>query len=423
MAHIVVLGGGIGGVALVYELRSHLSKDHVITLVSDSDKFDFTPSNPWVAVGWRKPEQIQVPLKPHLAAKGIEFIPVGAARVHPQDNRVELADGQSVAYDYLVIATGPALAFDEVKGLGPDAFTESICKTSHAVEAGEAFEAFVQKPGPIIVGAAQGASCFGPAYEFAFILDTELRRRKIRDRVPMTFVTPEPYIGHLGLDGVGDTKGLLESELRNRHISWITNAKIDSIEEGTAHVIEVNEDGTEKKRHDVAFNYGMILPAFKGIAAVQGVEGLVNPRGFILIDEYQRNPKFNNVYGVGVCVALPPVGKSPLPVGVPKTGYMIETMATATVDNIKLALEGKPPASRATWNAICLADFGDGGVAFIALPQMPPRNVNWAASGKWVHFAKGAFERYFLTKVKSGMTEPYYESAVLSLLGAHKLKP
>ena len=83
-----------------------------------------------------------------------------------------------------------------------------------------------------MVGAVQGASCFGPAYEFAFILDTELRRRRIRDRVPMTFVTSEPYIGHLGLDGVGDTKGLLESEMRERHIKWITNARVKAVEAG-----------------------------------------------------------------------------------------------------------------------------------------------------------------------------------------------
>ncbi len=73
-------------------------------------------------------------------------------------------------------------------------------------KAGAAFEEFCKKPGPIITGAVQGASCFGPAYEYTFILETELRRRKIRDKVPMTFVTAEPYIGHLGLDGVGDTK-------------------------------------------------------------------------------------------------------------------------------------------------------------------------------------------------------------------------
>jgi sulfide:quinone oxidoreductase len=81
------------------------------------------------------------------------------------------------------------------------------------------------------------------------IMDTELRKRKIRDKVPMTFVTAEPYIGHLGLGGVGDTKGMLESEMRERHIKWITNAKVDKVEAGMMHVTEVDEDGNEKKKH------------------------------------------------------------------------------------------------------------------------------------------------------------------------------
>jgi sulfide:quinone oxidoreductase len=56
------------------------------------------------------------------------------------------------------------------------------------------------------------------------MLDKELRSREIRDRVPMTFVTAEPYVGHLGLGGVGDTKGMLEHEMRQRSIKWITKA-------------------------------------------------------------------------------------------------------------------------------------------------------------------------------------------------------
>ena len=153
---------------------------------------------------------------------GIDFISKAASRLQPENNQILLADGESINYDYLVIATGPKLAFDEISGLGPDGYTSSICKTSHSRESNRDFDALVKEPGPVIVGAAQGASCFGPAYEYAFILDTELRKRKLRDQVPMTFVTPEPYIGHLGLDGVGDTKGLLESELRERHIHLIS---------------------------------------------------------------------------------------------------------------------------------------------------------------------------------------------------------
>src|SRR5690606_18185149 len=133
--------------------------------------------------------------------------------------------------------------------------------------------------GPVIIGAVQGASCFGPAYEFLFILETELRKRQMRDRVPMTFVTSEPYIGHLGLDGVGDTKGLLESELRERHIKWITNAKVKSIESCKMHVEEIADDGSVKKTSELPFAYSMMLPAFRGVDAVRGIEKLTNPRG------------------------------------------------------------------------------------------------------------------------------------------------
>ena len=256
-----------------------------------------------------------------------------------------------------------------------------------------------------MVGAVQGASCYGPAYEFAMIMDSDLRKRKIRDKVPMTFVTAEPYIGHLGVGGIGDTKGLLESEMRQRHIKWITNAKLDKVEPGKALVTEVDDDGKPKKTHELPFKYSMMLPAFRGIPALRGIEGLCNPRGFVITDKHQRNPKYPNVFGVGVCIAIAPLEQTPVPVGVPKTGYMIESMVTATALNIGALLRGKEATQEATWNAICLADFGDTGVAFVAMPQNPPRNVNWASSGRWVHVAKVAFEKYFLHKVRAGITE------------------
>jgi sulfide:quinone oxidoreductase len=187
-------------------------------------------------------------------------------------------------------------------------------------------------------------------------------------------------------------------------------------------VTEHDEDGKAKKEHELPFKYSMMLPAFKGIDAVFGIEGLTNPRGFILIDAHQRNPKYPNIYAVGVCVAIPPVEVTPIPTGTPKTGYMIESMVTATAKNLRAALDGKPPVEKATWNAVCLADFGDTGAAFVALPQIPPRNVNWFSHGKWVHLAKVAFEKYFMHKMKKGTTETVYEKLVMEALGIMKLK-
>ncbi|MBX3531961.1 MAG: FAD-dependent oxidoreductase [Rhizobiaceae bacterium] len=422
MAHIVVLGAGLGGTIMAYELRDAVGKEHKVSVVSMGTRYSFVPSNPWVGVGWREREAVEVDLDKVMGKRGIALHPQGASKVHAAEKRIELNGGGEIVYDYLVIATGPELAFDEIEGFGPGANTSSVCHIDHAVDSKAAFDRLVENPGPVVIGAVQGASCFGPAYEFAFILDKALRDARVRDRVPMTFVTSEPYIGHLGLDGVGDTKSLLESELRNHHIKWICNARVDKVTSDRVHVSEIAEDGSIARTHEVPQVFTMMLPAFRGVAAVRGIEGLTNPRGFVLVDKHQRNPKFPEVFAVGVCVAIPPMGKTPVPVGVPKTGFMIESMVTATAHNIARLVEGKEPDAEGTWNAVCLADFGDSGIAFIAQPQIPPRNVNWSASGKWVHAAKVGFEKYFLHKIRTGQSEPFYERLALKALGIDKLK-
>ena len=422
MAHIAIIGAGVGGLPCAYEMREELGNEHKITIINNRDHFQFTPSNPWVAVGWRKPNDISVPLKPVLDKKGIELIVDTVTELDAENNTLKFNSSEPLNYDFLVIATGPKLAFDEVPGSGPEGHTLSICTSEHAADAYAEFQKILDKPGPIVVGAMPFASCFGPAYEFAFIVDAELRKRKIRNKYPMTFITSEPYIGHLGLGGVGDSKSMLESDLRHHDIKFITNAKTTKVEQGKIFVEELNTDGSLLKEHEIDFDFSMMLPAFKGVDAISQVEGLCNPRGFVLIDDYQRNPKYNNIYSAGVCVAIPPVEATPVATGAPKTGYMIETMATAIVHNISHALRGKEPEKCGTWNAICLADMGDTGAAFVALPQIPPRNVTWYKKGKWVHQAKIGFEKYFLHKMRKGNSDSIFERFILKALGIHKLE-
>jgi len=422
MAHIVILGAGIGGMPAAYELRAALDRRHRITVVNALDYFQFVPSNPWLAVGWRERDAITFPIRPYLAKKGIDFVARRVQRIDAEGKALELEDGKRLDYDYLLITTGPKLSFDEVPGAGPDQHTQSICTVDHAQHAHAEYERFLKAPGPAVIGAMPGASCFGPAYEFAFIFSKDLQRRKLRPKVPITFVTSEPYIGHLGLGGVGDSKSMLESELRNSDIKWITNAKVTRVEAGKMFVSELDERGVLKKEHELPFTYSMMLPAFKGVDAVAAVEGLCNPRGFVLVDEYQRSKKYPEIFAAGVCIAIPPVEATPVPTGAPKTGYMIETMITAIVHNIADELAGRPATWKGSWNAICLADMGDTGAAFVALPQIPPRNVNWFRKGKWVHLAKVAYEKYFLFKMKSGSSEPVYEKHVLKLLGIERLE-
>ncbi|WP_137939555.1 FAD-dependent oxidoreductase [Chitinivorax sp. B] len=422
MAHIVILGAGTGGMPAAYELREKLTLSHRITVVNAVDYFQFVPSNPWVAIGWRKRNDITFPIRPYLANKGIDFIAQSVSQIDAARNTLTLANGQHVHYDYLIITTGPKLAFDDIPGCGPAGFTQSICHVDHAEQTYAHYLTLLTQPGPVVIGALPGASCFGPAYEFAFILNMDLKRRKLRKHVPITFVTSEPYIGHLGLGGVGDSKTMMESAFRQHDIKWITNAQVTRVEAGVMHLSELDPQGQAVREHALPFAFSMMLPPFKGVDAVTGVTGLCNPRGFVLVDEYQRSLAYRNIFAAGVCIAIPPVEVTPVPTGAPKTGYMIETMVSAIAHNIAAELAGLPARAKGSWNAICLADLGNTGAAFVALPQIPPRNVNWFKTGRWVHVAKVAFEKYFIYKMKHGTSEPIYEKYMLKMLGIERLE-
>jgi len=426
MAHIVVIGASTGGLPFAYDIKKTLGNTHKVTVISNNPNFNFIPSNPWVAVGWRSESDISFELEPRLKRKGINLIVGEATEIKPDDNQVMVGE-QTVDYDYLVLATGPKLAFDEVEGLGPDGHSVSICTTAHAKVASDDWEKFCNNGGgPIVVGAVQGASCFGPAYEFATIMDTDLKKRGIRDKCPITFVTAEPYIGHLGLGGVGDSKGLLESEFRHRHIKWITNAKISLVEADKVTVEQVDDNGKTIKTHEVETKHTMMLPAFKGVDAVAKLAevdpGYVNPRGFVMVNDYQQSPVKDNIFSLGVNIAIPPVEATPVMCGTPKTGYMIESMVTAIVHNIEEMIAGEAPTHHPTWNAVCIADMGDTGAAFVAMPQIPPRNVTWAKKGKMMHLAKIAFEKFFIRNMKTGNSEPSYQKYIFKMLGIERLK-
>ena len=304
-----------------------------------------------------------------------------------------------------------------------DGHTQSICHIDHAEATKAVFDKLVANPGPVIIGAAQGASCFGPAYEFLFILETALRRAKVRDRVPMTFVTPEPYIGHLGLDGVGDTKGLLESQMRDKHIKWMTSTRVKKVEDGHMFVEEIADDGSVKAEKDLPFAFSMMLPAFRGIKPVAGIEGLSNPRGFTIVDKHQQNPKYPNIFAVGVCVAIPPMGPTPVPCGVPKTGFMIESHGHRhRPQHRQPRARARSPTRSAPGTPSAWPISATGASPLSPNPRSRRATSTGRPSGKWVHLAKVGFEKYFIRKLRKGTSEPFYESLALKVLGIDKLK-
>lgn len=398
MTHVVILGAGIAGVTAAYALKAKLGPNDQVTVVSDKPYFHFVPSNPWVAMGWRERDDIAFPIGPHLEARGIKFVHSGVKRLQPDVIQVDLENGDVLFYDYLLIATGVVGMSDAIPGLAEH--THSVLHLEQAEKALAAYRDFVRHPGPIVIGAAPGASVLGPLYEYAFLVDADLKRRNIRDRVPITLVTPEPWPGHLGLGGEGSSRGAVTAALMDTRISAICNARTVRIERDTIEIEELDAAGNVKQRHSLPYAYSVYWPAFGGVPGVRGARGLVDDRGLVVVDEYLRNPGFPNVFALGACVAQPPVEPTPVPVGAPDSVYSITRAGEIVVQNILATMADAPLTSHVPQRAKWLTDMGTNGASYLSEPQVPLRDINWMRQGRWVHQAKVDFEKYFVNKVR-----------------------
>lgn len=418
----LILGGSFAGLTVAHDLRRLLKGQHDVTIIDRSDKFIYIPSLIWVPFGRRSEKQISFPLRPTLESKGIRFLHAEADKIDVENKSVtytlksEPSKTGEIKYDYLVIATGPHVEFESVKGLGPDnGYTQSVCDMHHSLEAKDAWDEFVKSPGPVIVGATQGAACYGAAYEFVFNLEYFARKAGIRNKTPVTYITSEPFAGHFGIGGLKHGQAMTEAFFKMEHIDWVVNGVIDEVgpscvrfKQGQLHKAK---DGSVTDIADqcLPFRYSMIIPPFLGVKIVRDA-GLGNGRGFVPVNDYFQHVDHPEIYGAGVSVAVASADATACSAGcaVPKTGYISEVMARYTAINITKSIQGQPlvPKPTADIDAKCVLDAGNMGIIMFTDRVYTPksRKHQILIPGPWAHWLKIVFEQYFLWKLKAGYT-------------------
>ncbi|MBU2539370.1 MAG: FAD-dependent oxidoreductase [Proteobacteria bacterium] len=389
---VLVLGGSFGGLTAAFEVKRRLGEHIDVTVISKDDRFVFLPSLPWLVTGHRQAAALTLPLSDILTSRKIHFVHGTACGIDPVRMQVT-TETETHNYDYLVIATGPHLACEEIPGLGPkQGHTHCIFTLEYAQRSREAWQKLLANPGPIVLGSTQMASCFGPYYELAFELDQELRRRRMRHKVPITYLTSESCLGHMGIGGLGASRRFIEDEFAKRDINAVVSHAVTEVEPESIHL----DNGSR-----LPFKLAMLAPPFKGVA---GVAHLGNPRGFIPVDSHYRHQQYANIYAVGVAVAMAPREPTPVPTGVPKTGHMTVRMAKTAAFNIAADCNNTAPLAIEDLNVLCLMGMGKTGALMFADPILPPRQRSLLKQGRWVPWAKAGLERYFLWKMRHGLS-------------------
>jgi len=397
MGSAIVVGSGYAGLAAALELRSRLPASLTVTVVSPGDQFIFFPSLIWVVQGERELTDISFPIRPALEKAGITFIQARLDRINADENSITLSDGQELPFERLLIATGGEWDWGNTPGLQPkpQGYTTSMLTPSASLDARDDWRTLLANPGPIVIGLDMNASLYGAAYEFALNLDIALSKAGVREKSQITFITPEPYLGHFGHDGLGNSRQIIEGAFASQNINYVTEAQIDHIEDDS--VVLGNMQARLPSR------FTMIVPPYRGIKPVRDVSNLGDEDGRVPVDASYRSQNFPNIFAAGAAVQLKSQVKTLLPCGVFIPGTASAEMGRIAAANIAadLGYGERVEKSAKTMKSFYVFDSAGHGL-FMSLGPQSWLNVQLNVPGPWGHWAKIMTEKYQMWQLQTG---------------------
>lgn len=391
--HVVIAGGGFAGLGAAYTLRTRLRPEDRVTVIDPSGRFVFAPSLVWAVLG-RSLYHGSFALDYALGTKGIAYRRTTVRRIDAEES-VVVTDDDELAYDRLIIATGGRPDTAAIPDLaGEFRSAHWIVGEESAVDVRATLRRVVEDPGPVVIGAAQGATYFSGAYELILAFDTILRRQGIRTRVPLTFVTSEPYLGHLGF-GQEATRARLTALFAERDIAQRTGATIERV---GSHEVVLDTGESLPARTSI------IMPPFTGAADIWKSPGLTDERGIVPVSERYQHNAYPDIYAAGVASTfaqpIPPLRER----RAPHTGYLSIRMGQVAAANVAASLGCGPPAARPLPYVLDMRML-DGGSVGLLLASWGTRELRNAAvvlSHGVAHTLKGLQERYLVWRLRTG---------------------
>ena len=398
----MILGGGTGGTLAANRLRRQLPDlDTEIVVVDENDRHVYQPGLLLVPFGLARPSAL-VRSRQRQLASGIRFVRSAVERVEPESDEVVLEDGSRIGFDVLVVATGASLRYDETEGLTGPGWRERV-HTFYSLEGAASVAGALASldSGRLVVNVVDmPIKCPVAPLEFCFLADWYLRRRGVRHKVDLTYVTP--------LDGV------FTRPIANRELAGLLDRK------GIEVVTEFNTgmvDGAEGRLvsyddRSVGFDLAVVVPLHGGAAYVDRSEGLGDELGFVPTDPATLRSKARpNVFVIGDATDLPSS----------KAGSVAHFQGEPLTRNVLAYLAGEPLDGIFDGHANCFVETGFGKALLIdfnydqePLPGTYPGRIGLPLmrESRLNHLGKLAFEQFYWHVLLHGREVPGIGSAM-----------
>ncbi|HRW00461.1 MAG TPA: FAD/NAD(P)-binding oxidoreductase [Tetrasphaera sp.] len=397
MSTVVILGAGTAGTMLANKLRKALPRDWSITVVDKDDEHHYQPGYLFVPFGTYTPERVVRSRKAQLD-RGVDFVIDAVAHVDPVHQQVRLASGRQLSYQWLIIASGTVPRADQTPGL----LDERVWRTSAfdfytldgAAALQDALESF--EGGRLLVHITEmPIKCPVAPLEFAFLADDYFRKRRMRHKVDITYVTP--------LDGAFTkpvASAALGDLLEDKSIRVAPDFAISHVDPEKQAI--VGYDGRE-----LPFDLLVTVPLNMGQQFIID-SGLGDDLGFVPVDKHTlRSQISDRIFAIGDATNVP----------TSKAGAVAHFEVEHLVKNLEAAIAGEPLPSKFDGHANCFVESGHGKALLLdfnydteplrgTFPASKVGPMKLLGESRLNHIGKLAFEKIYWNMLLPGKPLP-----------------
>lgn len=377
---IVILGGGVGGVVATRKLRRRLGSHHRIVVIDRSPFHLFQSSLLWLMVGDRREDQIRRPLN-RLTRHGVEFLNDEVSEIDLGRRIVRTRSG-TLEFDYLIVALGARTTPASVEGFSEmafDLYSLDGCQQIH-----ETLENFSGGRVGVLVTSVP-FKCPAAPYEAAFLVESFLRRKGLRNRSEIHLYTPEHQPMPVAEAALGEA---ITEMLVDRGIHYHPLFTFETM------LPETREIATADGRAEPV-DLLIAVPPHEAPEVVRS-SGLVGASGWIHVDPHTLRTEDQGVFAIGDVTTIKlPSGKS-----LPKAGVFAHEEADVVARQIADEIRGGEHRATFGGRGYCWIELGDGHAGFAGgtFYHDPEPRVRMARPGRLWHWAKVAFEKWWLRR-------------------------